>query len=85
MTANEESKKTAQPPSSPNAKRRRNEAAKTQNSRTRLERQRSTQQADNAATPTVRSQTTKTRQLLIQPKIIQKGKNVYFDGRLKRF
>lgn len=76
MFPNEEKKKMQQP-SSMNAKRRRNEALKTVNSRVRPERPQLSQQLDSTTTTTSRS-LTKPRQLLVQPKIVQKG-NVYFS------
>lgn len=78
MSPDEESKKMQQP-LSPNAKRRRNDALKTVNSRTRSEQLRLSKQTDNAATTTttVRSHM-QSRQLLIQPKTVQKGKKIFF-------
>ncbi|CAG9539734.1 unnamed protein product [Cercopithifilaria johnstoni] len=71
MSPNDERKKSLQP-LSPNAKRRRNEALKTVNSRTRPEQRRLSQQVDNATTSTIRSNM-KSTQLLIQPKTVQKA------------
>ncbi|VDN82748.1 unnamed protein product [Brugia pahangi] len=86
MPANEENKKMIHP-SSPNAKRRRNEALKTVvNSRGQPGRLRSTQQSNNVTnTMTVASRpVTKQRQLLTQPKTFQKGSLTVRSEKLKK-
>ncbi|KAL4002026.1 CAP-Gly domain family protein [Acanthocheilonema viteae] len=82
MSPDEESKKLLQP-LSPNAKRRRNEAQKTGNSRMQPERLRLSQQSDNKTTGSVRSHI-KSRQSLIQPKTVHKGSVAVRSEKLKK-
>ncbi|EJD76144.1 hypothetical protein LOAG_16846 [Loa loa] len=82
MSPNEESKKIVQQ-SSPNAKRRRNEALKRVNSKVRSGQPRSLQQPD-ITTATTSRPPTKSRQLLIQPKTVQKGPLAMRSERLKK-